>query len=54
MTDDRSKGFKHGRDNKTGQFVPLKETERRPQTTTREIVPKRGNGDSGRYDKKPK
>jgi hypothetical protein len=54
MTDGRSKGFKHGRDNKTGQFVPLKETERRPQSTTREIVPKRGNGDSGRYDKKQK
>ena len=48
----KSKGFKEGRDNKTGQFVPLKETERRPNTTTREIVPKPGHGDTGRYDKK--
>lgn len=40
-----------GRDNRTGEFVPLKETERRPATTTREIIPLPGRGDSGRYDK---
>ena len=49
-----SKGFKLGRDNNTGQFVPLKETERRPSSTSREIIPKPGHGDTGRYDKKKK
>jgi hypothetical protein len=40
-----------GRDNRTGEFVPLKETERRPGSTTREIIPLPGHGDTGRYDK---
>jgi hypothetical protein len=34
-----------GRDNKTGHFVPLKETERRPASTTREHIPLPGFGD---------
>ena len=41
-----------GRDNKTGQFVPLKETNQRPAGTTREHIPLPGHGDTGRYDKK--
>ena len=43
-----------GRDNKTGQFVPLKDTERRPDTTTRERIPLPGRGDTGRYGDRPK
>lgn len=27
-----------GRDNRTGEFVPLKETECRPSSTTREVI----------------
>lgn len=41
-----------GRDNNTGQFVPLKETEKRPSNTTRERIPLPGFGDTGRSDKK--
>jgi hypothetical protein len=37
-----------GRDNRTGEFVPLRETERRPNTTTREHIPLPGYGDTGR------
>jgi hypothetical protein len=37
------KASKVGRDSKTGRFVPLKETERRPATTTVETVKKRNN-----------
>jgi hypothetical protein len=40
-----------GRDNDTGQFVPLKETRERPKETTREVIPLPGHGDTGRYDK---
>ena len=39
-----------GRDNRTGKFVPLKETERRPDSTARERIPLPGYGDTGRYD----
>ncbi len=41
-----------GRDNDNGQFVPLKETKDRPKSTTREVIPNPGHGDSGRYPKK--
>jgi hypothetical protein len=51
MTSNDSKGFKEGRDNKTGEFVSKKEAERRPKTTSIEVVPKKGHGDTGRYDK---
>jgi hypothetical protein len=37
-----------GRDSKNGQFVPLRETERRPATTQREHIPLPGRGDTGR------
>jgi hypothetical protein len=40
-----------GRDNDSGQFVPLKETHQRPKDTTREVIPNPGHGDTGRYDK---
>ena len=40
-----------GRDSKTGQFIPLRETYQRPATTEREHVPLPGRGVTGRYDK---
>jgi hypothetical protein len=40
-----------GRDSRNGQFIPVRETERRPATTQRERIPLRGHGDTGRYDK---
>lgn len=41
----KSKTFPLGRDSKTGEFIPVKEAQRRPNTTTVERVPKRGHGD---------
>lgn len=38
-----SKSFKVGRDAKTGQFIPVREAERRPSTTTVETI-KKPNG----------
>lgn len=40
-----------GRDSRTGQFIPLRETERRPDTTQRERIPLPGYGDTGRGKK---
>jgi len=40
------KTFDIGRDSKTGKFIPVKQAERRPATTTVERVPKRGYGDT--------
>lgn len=40
------KTFDIGRSSKTGQFIPVKEAERRPSTTTVERVPKPGYGDT--------
>jgi hypothetical protein len=40
------KTFDVGRDSKTGEFIPVKEAERRPNTTTVERVPKPGYGDT--------
>lgn len=34
-----------GRDNETGRFVPLRETQQRPRETTREHIPLPGYGD---------
>jgi hypothetical protein len=48
---DSRQGRIGGRDNSNGQFVPLRETERRPASTTREVIPLPGFGDTGRYDK---
>lgn len=43
-----------GRDNRTGEFVKLKETERRPGSTTREHLPLPGFGDTNRNGGKKK
>jgi hypothetical protein len=40
-----------GRDSRNGQFIPLRETERRPDTTQRERIPLPGHGDTGRHEK---
>lgn len=40
------KTFDVGRDSKTGEFIPVKEAERRPSTTTVERIPKSGFGDT--------
>jgi hypothetical protein len=40
-----------GRDSKTGQFVPVRETHQRPATTQREHLPLPGYGDTGRGKK---
>lgn len=40
------KTFDVGRDSRTGQFITVKEAERRPTTTTVERVPKAGRGDT--------
>jgi hypothetical protein len=45
MSDTR-KTFDVGRDSKTGEFIPVKEADRRKSTTTVERVPKRGYGDT--------
>lgn len=42
----KSKTFRIGRDSKTGEFIPVKEAKRRPNTTTVERVPKSGYGDT--------
>lgn len=41
-----------GRDSRTGHFIPLSETTRRPATTQRERIPNPGYGDTGRGKKK--
>lgn len=41
-----------GRDSRTGQFIPVEETKRRPETTQRERIPLPGHGDTGRSEKK--
>jgi hypothetical protein len=45
MANDR-KTFDVGRDSKNGQFIPVKEADHRPNTTTVERVPKPGYGDT--------
>lgn len=50
----KPKGHIGGRDSRNGQFVPLRVTRQRPETTQREIIPNPGHGDSGRYDKPKK
>ena len=40
-----------GCDSRTGQFISLRETERRPDTTQRERIPLPGYGDTGRGKK---
>jgi hypothetical protein len=38
----KGKGFKIGRDAKSGLFMPVTEARKRPSTTVVEVVPKRG------------
>jgi hypothetical protein len=40
------KTFDIGRNSRNGQFIPVREAERRPTTTTVERVPKPGHGDT--------
>jgi hypothetical protein len=40
-----------GRDSRTGQFIPVKETYERPNTTQREHIPLPGRGDTDRGGK---
>jgi hypothetical protein len=47
-----SKTFKVGRDSKSGEFIPVKVAERRPNTTTVVRVPKPGYGDTKPSPKK--
>lgn len=42
----KAKTFPLGRDSKTGEFVSVREAERRPNTTTVERIPKPGYGDT--------
>ena len=46
MSSNERKTFDIGRDSRDGRFVPVKEAERRPNTTTVERVPKPGYGDT--------
>lgn len=48
------KTFDIGRDSRTGKFIPVKEAERRPSTTTVERVPKPGFGDTKNEPRKKK
>lgn len=41
-----TKTFPLGRDSKTGQFIPVKEANKRPNVTEVERIPKRGYGDT--------
>lgn len=43
-----------GRDSKTGHFVPIEETRRRPDTTQREHIPLPGYGDVKNPPPKPR
>jgi hypothetical protein len=44
----KAKTFPLGRDSGNGRFIPVKEAERRPKTTTVERIPKPGRGDTGK------
>ncbi|MER8897262.1 MULTISPECIES: hypothetical protein [unclassified Mesorhizobium] len=46
MPTNERKTFDIGRSSKSGQFISVKEAERRPNTTTVERVPKPGYGDT--------
>jgi hypothetical protein len=47
-----SKTIRIGRDSRTGEFIPVKEAESHPSTTTVERLPKPGHGDTGRGGRK--
>jgi hypothetical protein len=47
MSNER-KARRGARDAKTGEFIPIKEADRRPATTVKENIPLPGYGDTGR------
>lgn len=47
-----SHAFRGARDSRDGRFITKREADRRPSTTQKENIPKRGYGDSGRYPAK--
>lgn len=57
---DEGKAIKRGRDAKTGQFIPIKESVRHPSTTVVETVKQTGKGKKvvaakqGNFQKPPK
>lgn len=54
MAGKKPQGRIGGRDAKTGEFIPVKETYKRPITTVREVIPLPGHGDTGRGKDKKK
>jgi len=50
----KSKGFKIGRDNDTGRLKSVEQAKASPRGSSVEVMPKKGNGDTGRYDNKKK
>ena len=54
MGKSKGKTTQRGRDSKTGQFIPVRDARRRPNTTQVERVPKPGYGDTGRSKGKSK
>jgi hypothetical protein len=44
MPKKESETVRRGRDARTGEFIPIKEAEKRPNTTEIERVPKPGKG----------
>lgn len=48
----KSKGFKIGRDNETGRLRSVAHAKADPKGSSVEIMPKKGHGDTGRYDKR--
>lgn len=50
----KSKGFKIGRDDDTGRLKSVAQAKADPKNSSVEIMPKKGHGDTGRYDNKKK
>lgn len=50
----KSKGFKIGRDDDTGRLKSVAKAKTDPRNSSVEVMPKKGHGDSGRYDKNKK
>jgi hypothetical protein len=48
MSMSERKSRRGARDSGTGQFIPIKEADRRPATTQKENIPLPGHGDTGR------
>ena len=51
MSKDRE-SFRGARDSKNGQFIPIREADRRPNTTQKENIPLPGHGTTGRGKKR--